>query len=82
MAACRNQFKLQEELIAKHAGVITEILGKECAGDYHAPEKNCALPEQEREQLPHPIYWEAEAAPALLSAEEREYFMTTSGFQT
>lgn len=71
MADCQHQFLLQELLIEKHAGVVAELLGKKCAGDYYAPDTNCKVPASERERYIHPIYWERDGMSTLESAEAR-----------
>ena len=68
MQICKKQFDLQDVLISKQAGVLIELLGKKCAGDYHFPYENCPEDENLREKFVHPIYWESDGLTPLDSA--------------
>ena len=50
LRVCEKQFFLQDTLISKQAIILTELLGKKCAGDYHNPYAGCPDDESLREK--------------------------------
>ena len=60
LLVCKKQFALQDILMSKQAGMLTEFLGKKCAGDMHFPYESCPDDEAMREKFIHPIYWEGD----------------------
>ena len=63
IAACQNQFTIQEELMTKHAVVLTELLGKRRSTP------------QNPEPAPHPFYWESTIPRPMDSAAARAQFL-------